>query len=286
MAQQHHFPFPFFFFEAIGQMETPYLNLIAYPAIYPFWLIPVQLKTSRHHIFFCPSWAISVISKPKSGKENGCGACDVQDPRRHLHEVRGRSWLCMVEEVVVPLHCILCSWCTGLSHWIRGPTARPDDGDSSPVCPRSTRSSSTPRWQSDVRIRAGLKGLAFIGMDGVLSFSNADSQVQSARPPCLLTSAISQLSFPRMAHLPTPQLCPNSLPSSLHADLFHNKTRWIQGQPLWCRRRDSSAQIRYWYWSLATMEKEMARGARQRNGGGLKWWTGTTLLKSFLNNHR
>ncbi|KAI3356420.1 hypothetical protein L3Q82_017636 [Scortum barcoo] len=29
-------------FEAIGQMETPYLNLIAYPAIYPFWLIPGQ----------------------------------------------------------------------------------------------------------------------------------------------------------------------------------------------------------------------------------------------------
>lgn len=37
----------------------------------------------------------------------GVGACDVWDPRRHLHEVRGRSWLGMVEEAVVPPHWIL-----------------------------------------------------------------------------------------------------------------------------------------------------------------------------------
>ena len=36
-----------------------------------------------------------------------------RDPRRHLHEVRGRSWLCMVEEAVVPPHWILLL----LVHW-------------------------------------------------------------------------------------------------------------------------------------------------------------------------
>lgn len=94
----------YLFVKPAVRWRPPYLNLIAYPAIYPFWLIPVQLETSRHHIFSCLSRAISAISKPKSVEENGCRACDVHNPRRHLHEVRGRSWLCMVEEVGVPPH--------------------------------------------------------------------------------------------------------------------------------------------------------------------------------------
>lgn len=44
---------------------------------------------------------------PSLWKRMGVGLCDVQDPCRHLHEVRGRSRLCVVEEVVVPPHCML-----------------------------------------------------------------------------------------------------------------------------------------------------------------------------------
>lgn len=114
----------YLFFKPAVRWRPPYLDLIAYPAIYPFWLIPVQLETSRHHIFSYPSRAISAISKPKSVEENGCRACDVHNPCRHLHEVRGRSWLRMVQEVAVPPRHIRCSWCPGLSHWIRTPVGR------------------------------------------------------------------------------------------------------------------------------------------------------------------
>lgn len=179
LADQHHISF-----EATGQMETPYLNLIAYPTIYPFWLIPVQLKTSRRHISFWPSRAISVISNPKSVKADGCGACDVQDPCRHLHEIRGRSWLCMVEEVVVPPHCMLCCSCTGLSHWIRAPTVSLEAEDewqlTSPVCTRWTYSGSTMQGRSDVHIWAGVKSLSVVGIDDSLSFiTKTDCWAQS-----------------------------------------------------------------------------------------------------------
>ncbi|CAJ1079767.1 hypothetical protein L3Q82_017636 [Xyrichtys novacula] len=38
----------------LGQMETPYLNLIAYPAIYPLWLIPGQLENIKTPHFLLP----------------------------------------------------------------------------------------------------------------------------------------------------------------------------------------------------------------------------------------
>lgn len=44
----------FIYFQPAVRWRPPYLDLIAYPAIYPFWLIPVQLKTSRRHHFLLP----------------------------------------------------------------------------------------------------------------------------------------------------------------------------------------------------------------------------------------
>lgn len=44
----------FFIFQPAVRRQPPYLDLFAYPAIYPFWLIPVQLETSRRHHFLLP----------------------------------------------------------------------------------------------------------------------------------------------------------------------------------------------------------------------------------------
>lgn len=95
----------FFIFSASGQMAAPisrshclssHISVLAYPS-----------SVRKHQdatISSCPSTDISAISKPKSVEENGCRACDVHNPRRHFHEVSGRSRLCMVQEVVVPPH--------------------------------------------------------------------------------------------------------------------------------------------------------------------------------------
>lgn len=110
----------FIYFWASGQMATPisrshclssHISVLAYPSSVR------NIKTPP----FPPAHPQIYLPLPKSVEENGCRACDVHNPRRHFHEVNGRSWLCMVQEVVVPPHHILCSWCTGLSHWIRAP---------------------------------------------------------------------------------------------------------------------------------------------------------------------
>lgn len=44
----------FFICKPAVRWQPPYLDLIACPALYPFWLIPVQLETSRRHHFLLP----------------------------------------------------------------------------------------------------------------------------------------------------------------------------------------------------------------------------------------
>lgn len=44
----------FFICKPVVRWQPPYLDLIACPALYPFWLIPVQLETSRRHHFLLP----------------------------------------------------------------------------------------------------------------------------------------------------------------------------------------------------------------------------------------
>lgn len=91
------------------------------------WLIPVRVETSRRHIFSCPSGAISVISKPKVCKNRyGCGACDVLwshvDTSMESEGGPGSAWSSRWRWCL--RHRMLYRRCTGLSHWIRAPTAR------------------------------------------------------------------------------------------------------------------------------------------------------------------
>lgn len=221
-------------------METPYLYLIAYPTIYPFWLIPVRLETSRQHIFFWPSRAISVISNPESVKADGCGACDVQDPCRHLHEIRGRSWLCMVEEVVVPPHCMLCCSCTGLSHWIRAPTVSLEAEDEWQLTPPRLPTMNLQRLNYARTVRCSYmsggrklicrwcgRQLFFYYQDRLLSSIYSCSMSPYLDTALFLLSALLSKDAP----IRLSPAVPEYFSPSLNADLLYNKTRCIQGQP-------------------------------------------------------
>lgn len=226
-------------------METPYLNHIAYPAIYPFWLIPGRLETSRNHIFFCPSRPISVISKPKSVKENGCGACDVlgsmQTPPWSQREVLalhgwggcGASTLgTLLSALAYHIGLELLQWDWKLRmignqlHQFAN-----DEPVVAQLCEESQMFAG----------RAGVQPWSVVGTDDSLFiFYYRDwflSSVHSCSLSPYLDTTLFLFSSLFFKDAPTP-LSPAVIewyPPSLNADLFCNKTRCVQGQPLMLR---------------------------------------------------